>query len=112
MPSLQPSLALPLPQVSIAFGSIGGSYTAAGTFTSGIEILTLVSTLDKPVQVSFDGVNDHLVMPIGNTTPAAIQFNFKANLTAMGPTTIFVKTFGAGPGSGNLVGSAFSAVIQ
>lgn len=112
MPSLIPSLAVPLPQVSVAFGSVGATYSAIGTFTSGVEIMTCVSTMNAAVQVSFDGVHDHFIMPVGNTTPAAIQFNFKANLMVMAPVTIFVKTSGGAPGSGSLVVSGISAILQ
>jgi len=44
-----------------AFGSVVASYAALGDpFAHPISILRIVSTLDKDVYLSFDGVNNHI----------------------------------------------------
>jgi hypothetical protein len=108
MGSLLPSNAIPLTQIIIQAASIGAAYTLIGTFTSPIELLTIVSTLDQPVQLSYGGVNDHQVVPIGNTTPSIIPLNFKDNLMTMPPVSVYAKRIGT-PTTGSLSVSAFTA---
>lgn len=104
------STAIPLTQIAYAFGSITASYTVAGSFTKAVDFLVFISTLDAAVQVSFDGVNDHIAIPAGSTTPVYFPIPFKANGMNMGPTVIAVKRIGT-PGAGSLYACAFSAVI-
>jgi hypothetical protein len=108
MPSLLASKAIPLTQLSIAAASIGATYTLVGTFTSPLELATIVSTMDAAVIVSFDGVHDHQAVPIGNTNPSIIPLNFKANRMLMSNTSVYVKQSGV-PTVGSLFISAFSA---
>jgi len=111
MASLIPSNAIPLPQISIAFGSVGASYVLVGTFASPVEIMYFASTFDKIVQISFDGVHDHLVVNTIATTPVPQEINFKANRMVLPAGSVFIKQISSAPGSGNLYISAFTAKI-
>ena len=52
------------PVRSLAFGSIGASYTAVGTpLAHPIRTVLIQNLTDAVVMVSFDGVNDHFPMP-------------------------------------------------
>ncbi len=105
--SLHITLASFLPQISYAAASITASYTGAGSFASGIACISIVSTLDAAVQISFDGVNDHVAVPAGSAEPVYITFNFAANRSAFNPTGVFVKRIGT-PTTGSLYVSAFT----
>lgn len=51
------------PLRSLAFGSISGSYAAVGTpAQNAIRSIMFFNTTNANVIVSFDGVNDHLVV--------------------------------------------------
>lgn len=55
---------LPETQRSLAFGSIGAAYAGVGTaMTQKIRILYVFNQTDALLQFSFDGVNDHFVLP-------------------------------------------------
>lgn len=92
------------PLRSIAFGSIGASYTAIGNpFANPIRILFIDNTTNATLTFSFDGVSDHLVI-LANTPRS---FDFSANKTnpegfmiAQG-TTVYVKQNGT-PSSGSV----------
>lgn len=101
------SLAIPLPQVAYAAASILAGYTLAGGFTKGAMMLRISSTMDQAVQISFDGINDHVAVPIGNTVPAMIELDFETNLTQLPAPLIFVKRIGT-PTVGSLYVSAFA----
>ena len=67
---------IPIAQRSIAAGSVGASYSLIGTvFNTSVVLLTVVSTLDQAVQLSWDGAVDHLPMPAGGT----LVLDFKTN---------------------------------
>lgn len=104
------SKAIPLTQIAYGFASITSSYTVAGNFTAPVVYLVFISTLNAAVQVSFDGVNDHVVIPAGNTTPVYFPIDFKTNLIVLPNPSISVKQVGS-PSSGSLYVTAFSAVI-
>jgi hypothetical protein len=107
MASLQASKAIPLTQIAYAAASVTASYTVAGTFSSPVVNMYVVSTLDEPVQISFDGVNDHLVVPAGDTVPVYMQLDFKSNLICLPNPIIAVKEIG-NPTTGSLYVCAFS----
>ncbi len=111
MPSLLPGTALPLSQISIGEASVGSSYSAIGTFSSWLEIMIIISTLNAAVQLSFDGVNDHIAVPAGNSEPVIFNIDFKSNLLTMPLTTVFIKKIGS-PSSGSLYISGFSSSLQ
>ena len=85
--------AQPLAQRTVAAASIGASYALVGAlFGQGIVQLSIISTLDQPVLVSFDGVTDHVTVPAGNTVPVYFSFDFKSNGIALqGNYGIYVK---------------------
>lgn len=96
----------PLIQIAYAAASITATYTLAGTFTNGVQMMTIISTLDQAVQVSFDGVNDHIAVPAGSTVPVCIPLNFKENYMTFQRPSIFVKEIG-NPTAGSLYVTAF-----
>lgn len=100
--------AVPLTQIAYPAASITATYTIAGTFSSGVVSMMIISTLDQPVQVSFDGVHDHVAVPAGSTVPVFMPFNFKDNDTVLPNPIIAVKEIG-NPTTGSLYVCAFSA---
>lgn len=111
MPSLLTSNAIPLVQVTKAFGSITSSYTLVGTFSSWVEIMNIINTTDSVVLISFDGTHDHVTVPVGNTTPAIVPFNFKSNNLTFPVPSIYAKTAGS-PSTGSISANAFSSTTQ
>jgi len=110
MGSLFVSNAIPMTQLSVAAASITPSYTVVGTFSAPLVYGFIVSTLDQPVQLSFDGVNDHIAVPAGNTVPVCIPLNFKDNLTILPKPSVSVKEIG-NPTTGNLYICGFSSSV-
>ena len=52
---------------TLAFGSIGATYTAVGTPTSyQARIICFTNTTNKDVTFSMDGVTDQLIVPAGS----------------------------------------------
>lgn len=100
--------ASPLPQIEYAASSITSSYTLAGSFFKSVSIMLIVSTLDQPVQVSFDGTNDHIAVPAGSTVPVFIPIDFKSNGCFFSNVNVFVKEIG-NPSTGSLYVSAFTS---
>lgn len=101
--------ASPLIQITYAAASITASYTLAGTFTNSVVLMIFISTLDQPVQVSFDGTNDHIAIPAGSTTPVYMPINFKNNKIVFQRPSIYVKQIGVAT-TGSLYVSAFTNV--
>jgi len=110
MSSIQASTAIPQTQLTILGTNITAGYVLVGTFTAPIELATIVSNMDQAVQLSFDGVNDHIAVPIGSTVPVIIPLNFKANLMVLAQISVFAKRIGT-PTTGSLYISGFSATI-
>lgn len=108
MATFWPTNAIPVTQLSIVAANVTAGYVLVGTFTSPLEMVTILSTMDAAVQISFDGVNDHQAVPVGNTVPAVIQLNFKTNHTIFPVKSVFVKRIGT-PTTGNLYVSGFTA---
>ena len=49
---------------SLAFGSISGAYALVGTkFANAVRILKITNTTDADLIISFDGVNNHDIIP-------------------------------------------------
>lgn len=96
--------AVPLAQLSAAAAAITASYTQVGSnFGRGVSFLILVSTLDAAVQLSFDGVTDHIALNAG----ATIYINLLAGeMLLPGHFGIYVKEIG-NPTSGSLYVNAF-----
>jgi len=111
MPSLLPFNAVPLTQITLAHGSISGTYALVGTFSASLELLSIVSTLDAAVILSFDGVNDHLTVPAGNSSPSIIVLPFKACRLTLPTPTVYVKQV-AGVSAGSIYLSGFNALLQ
>ncbi len=110
MASLQASNAIWLTQLTVAAASITSSYTAVGQFTGPLVDGYVISTLDQPVQLSFDGIHDHLAVPAGSTVPVFMPLNFKANLTALPASGISVKEIG-NPTTGSLYICGYTAQV-
>jgi len=79
---------------TIAFGAIGVGYTAVGAvFSHQMRIISIKNLTNADLLFSFDGINDHEVVPAGT----GVVYDFCTNSTgyagalmAMG-TTLFVK---------------------
>lgn len=89
------------PSQSIAFGGVSGTYSAIGSALGhNACIIIITSTLNQPVWVSFDGVNDH-VFTIGTAFQQAKVIDLKANgLILPGDTIIYVKSVASNPTAG------------
>lgn len=111
MPSILASKAIPMTQISAAAAAITSSYTVIGTFSSWMNFGFIVSTLDEAVQLSLDGVNDHIVVPAGDTVPVCIPLNFKDNLLSLPDPTFSVKEIG-NPTTRSIYISGFTSLIQ
>ncbi len=93
---------------SIAFGSISGTYAGIGTaLLNPARIVYLVNTTDVLLTFSFDGVNDHFVIP----SQSYLLIDVTSNMTVMGGALsvaqgqrIYVK---GAPGSGTVYLSTF-----
>lgn len=110
MASIQASNASWLAQLTVAAASISASYTVVGKFTGPLVDGYVISTLDQPVQLSFDGTTDHLAVPAGNTVPVFMPLNFKANLTVMPTPVVAVKEIG-NPTTGSLYICGYTAQV-
>ena len=108
MPSLLAFNAIPLTQITLGQAAISTNYALVGTFSSSLEIMYITSTLDSAVILSFDGINNHLTIPAGSTTPICIPINFKSNRLTLPKPSIYVKSTGA-VSAGNIYISGFSA---
>ena len=55
---------LPEPIRSTAFGSISGAYVGIGSpFENPIHFFILENFTDQGIMISWDGINDHMVLP-------------------------------------------------
>lgn len=99
----------PLAQRTVAAAAITNTYALIGAiFGQNIVQLAIISTLDQAVQISFDGVTDHVAVPAGNTVPVYFTFDFKSNGIVLSSNLgIYVKEIG-NPATGNLYVSIFS----
>jgi hypothetical protein len=99
------------PLRSLAFGSISGTYAKVGTpFLNAEHIISIDNTTDAQVTISFDGINDHLVVP----PSAGKVFDLSSNKIStvqklMMPqnTQVYTKQTSAGP----TLGSVYVSVI-
>jgi len=94
---------------SLAFGAIGGGFTAIGTpFENPSRILLIQNFTDATLAFSWDGVSDHLILP----TDGFILIDACANKNIAGQayfaqgTTIYVAQVGV-PGSGDVYVTTF-----
>jgi hypothetical protein len=95
---------------SLAFGSISGTYMGIGTaMAHPIRMFVLNNLTDKLLLFSFDGINDHLVLP----TNGYMILDMTSNKTipqgfflAEG-TRVYVKDNGSAATSGAVYLSAF-----
>lgn len=107
IPGLTPyaQKAVPVAQKSIAAAGISTSYAVVGSiFSNPVVLLTIVSTLDQAVQISWDGVSDHMPMPAGGT----LVLDFRSDFVCFpGNLGVYVKEIG-NPTTGSLYVSAFT----
>ncbi len=110
MSSSQFSNAVPVAQLTYAAASFTSSYTAIGSFSAPLVWGMIMSTLDQAVQLSFDGLVDHIAVPAGSTTPVFIPISFKDNHCILSKVSVFGKEIG-NPTTGSLYFCGFSATI-
>lgn len=94
---------------SIAFGSISGSYAAiGGALANPSRILKITNTTDADMIISYDGTNNHEIVP----TASAVVFDFCSNQTFQNGaflaegTIIYVKQVSA-PSKGSVYVSTY-----
>lgn len=107
IPGLTPyaQKAVPVAQKSIAAASISTSYSVVGSiFSNPIVMLVIVSTLDQAVQLSWDGITDHVPMLAGGTMVLDFRSDF---ICFPGVYGVYVKEIG-NPTTGSLYVSAFT----
>ena len=101
---------LPEPLRTLAFGSIGASYTAVGTpLAHPARIVLFQNTTDVPLTISWDGVNDHMyvvsdsfiLLDVGTNKGISSEFCIAQN------TQFYVTYPGSGPSLGEVVISVF-----
>lgn len=97
--------AVPIAQQSVAAASVGATYAVVGAvFSNPIVLVIIVSTLNATVQVSWDGVTDHIPVVAG----ATIVLDFRSDNVALpGVDGVYVKQIGV-PATGSLYVSAFT----
>lgn len=98
--------ALPIAQKTLAFGSVGASYTLVGSkFTTPMLAVIIVSTLDADVQFSWDGVTDAFPVLSG----ATIILDFKSdNIPLPASYAPYVKQIGV-PSAGSIYVGGFTS---
>lgn len=94
---------------SLAFGGIGAAYAAVGSvFAHPMRLINIQNLTDAILLFSFDGVNDHVIVP----NESGIIYDFCTNRVGMAGamisngTQIFVKQSGV-PTSGSVYISCF-----
>ena len=85
-------------QLTVANAAVTSGYTLVGYAASGAGIMNIVNNLDQGVQISFDGVHDHLVVLKQTTLPLNLRTNFMA---LQASTPIYMKYLSA-PSSGSI----------
>lgn len=96
---------------SLAFGSIGASYTAIGSeFDHPMRIIKIQNLTDANLIFSFDGVLDHLILPPNGFDLYDVSANkiVDGGFYVSANTQIYVKQSGV-PASGAVYVSAFFA---
>lgn len=94
---------------SLAFGSIGAAYMGVGTaFTSPIRILKIQNLTDALLLFSFDGVNDHDILPTNGFTIYDVSANktIEQGFYVGEGTRVYVKRSGT-PTTGSVYVTAF-----
>lgn len=90
---------------SVAFGSIGAAYSAVGTATTvRARLINIKNLTDTDVFISFDGTNNHIVMPAG----AGDVYDFTSNKVRDDGfflpegTVFYIKRVAGAPTSGSV----------
>lgn len=98
---------------SLGFASISGVYAAVGTpFVHNNRLLKMDNLTDAVIMFSFDGINDHFIVP----SQSFVLLDLTSNLQdpsgqfvmSMG-TQMYVKAVGANPTLGSVYISAIFA---
>ena len=95
---------------SIAFGSIGAAYMGIGTsFSSPIRVLKIQNLTDELLFFSFDGINDHDILPSNGYTIYDISANktIEQGFYIGEGTRVYVKISGGAPSVGSVYITAF-----
>lgn len=101
------------PLRSIAFGAVSGAYALVGTpFSNAVRCIIIDNFMNANIIVSFDGVNDHLVV----FSSSSKIIDYASN--RVGPvdqleqavgTQVYVKQESGAPSSGNVYVSVIYA---
>lgn len=97
---------------TLAFGSVVGTYVAVGgPFVNNARLVDLENTLNQPVFISFNGVDDHLFMSSESFTLLDLTTNSVRDDGLFLPigTQVYVRAVSVLPTSGNLHASVLYA---
>lgn len=104
------------PLRSLAFGSISGTYAAIGTALANASHLIKVDNLsDVTLTISFDGVNDHFIIPTQAGTILDLssdRVDPAGKLFLSAGTIVYVKQTATGPSTGSVYVSTMYASIN
>ena len=92
------------PLRSLAFGSIGATYTGVGTtITTPVRIVHVLNTTNAALMFSWDGNTDHFVLPTGGYMVIDLTTNQVngGGFYLPGAKRLYVKQLGV-PGSGSV----------
>ena len=91
---------------SVAFGSVTASYTTLGTvFAHIMRTIRLVNTTDANVLISFDTVNDNIILPAGSFVLYDVCANTETNQLGFffrNGTQLYLKRESGAPTSGTV----------
>lgn len=97
---------------TLAFGSVVATYTQVGNdFVNPARLLVLDSTLDAPIFVSFNGVDDNLYFRSDQQMIIDISSNASApddRFRLSRNEGIYIRHAGVAPGSGDFRASVFT----
>jgi hypothetical protein len=104
------------PLRSLAFGSISGTYAAIGTALANASHLLKVDNLTDVTQtISFDGINDHFVVP----AQSGLVLDFSSDMVLPAGklflsqgTIIYVKQTAGAPSTGSVYVSSMYASVN
>lgn len=83
--------------------TITTSYTSLLTLTNPASIIVPFNGTDVTLGLSFDGVTNHLILPIG----AGLAFEFVLNASAWPQGIVYVKSLTIAGAAGSLFGNFF-----
>lgn len=102
------------PVRTAAFGAITANYTAlGGNYDHAIRIIAIINNTDAAVNISFNGVDNHIYVP----SQVGLTFDFSSNRELPSDqfeqpidTQVYIKHDGVAPTSGKVAVSTVYAI--